>query len=90
MFYLKYLLYLFLNIPDWKVYLYVMKIYKYLFWISEPSTIVCSETRPCQPKEECVSVGTSPQCVCKRGYTRDPSSGKCRGMLFKMCDVSIE
>ncbi|GBN12717.1 Fibrillin-2 [Araneus ventricosus] len=44
----------------------------------EPSTIICSETRPCQPKEECVSQGISPQCVCKRGYTRDPSSGKCR------------
>lgn len=49
----------------------------------EPSTIICSETRPCAPKEECVSVGTSPQCVCKRGYTRDPSTGKCRGMFHK-------
>lgn len=46
---------------------------------SEPSTLVCSETRPCAPKEECVSSGSHlPQCVCRRGYTRDPASGKCR------------
>jgi Calcium-binding EGF domain. len=40
----------------------------------------CSKEKPCPGSEQCVRdefVGSS-VCICQRGYTRDPETGKCR------------
>ena len=41
--------------------------------------VTCSEIHPCPNNEECVNNGKAYQCICRRGYSRDSSSGRCRG-----------
>jgi len=38
----------------------------------------CGLTNPCPANEECVSTGSTDQCVCRRGYARDKDGEACR------------
>lgn len=41
--------------------------------------IDCQTSASCPGNEECVSTGNINQCVCRRGYVRDPVDDYCRG-----------
>jgi hypothetical protein len=43
-----------------------------------PVSSSCSESRPCPANEECVSSGSTDQCVCRRGYSRDKDGEACQ------------
>lgn len=40
----------------------------------------CSDTQPCPAGEQCVADSALGEnvCVCRRGYTRDQATGRCR------------
>lgn len=42
--------------------------------------ITCdSDRNSCAVNEECVNNGKANQCVCRRGYSRDPETSICKG-----------